>query len=690
MSAKQDFLVEIGVEELPPKSLLSLSKAFQSSISKQLSDLRLSFGEVTSFATPRRLAVLVSELDGQQPSEKIETLGPAVKAAFDENGEPTQAAMGFARKLGVEVSDLAETDTEKGPRLSFSKVEEGAATQALLEPVVNKALDALPIAKRMRWGSRRDEFVRPIHWILMLFGGSTVNASVMGLSAGNTTRGHRFHANEEILVSEPSLYAELLENKGKVIADFERRQEIVRCSAMSVAETIGARAVIEEDLLNEVTALVEWPVALIGSFDKDFLRVPGEALISSMKEHQKYFHVVDDNGALLPNFIAVANIESNDPSYVVDGNERVIRPRLADAAFFYDTDLKSPFAGFRERLKPIVFQTKLGTVYDKTERVAKLAEELAPLIGASERDCRRAAELCKNDLVTEMVGEFSDLQGLMGRYYAAASNENSEVSAAMFEHYLPRFAGDSLPKTTTGTAVALADRLDTLTGIFGIGQIPTGSKDPFALRRASLGVLRILVEGKYNTALGDLLQSAHNKHSGVSEGSVQPLLVYMLDRFSAWFDDLGIPAESFIAVRALALDDPFDIYSRTLAVTEFARSSEAPALAAANKRVSNILAKSQASTDQVDARLFEEDAEKVLFDALSKAKNDLEPLMQAVDYPAALARLSELREPIDAFFDNVMVMTEDLSLQENRLALLIMLRGMFLSIADISLLSSDT
>ena len=686
MSEKQDFLVEIGVEELPPKSLLQLSLAFEKAIADQLTSARLNFADTKSFATPRRLAVLVSQLDESQPSQEKESLGPAVKAAFDENGEPTQAAQGFARKVGVEVKDLAQVDTEKGPRLAFKEVEQGAQTSTLLAPIIEHALDKLPIAKRMRWGSRREEFVRPVHWVLVLFGRQLVDATIMGLKTTSSTRGHRFHANKEIGVGEPALYSSILEKEGAVTADFEIRRDMIRQSVISAAETTGGSAVITDDLLNEVTALVEKPVALAGKFDESFLKVPSEALVSSMKEHQKYFHVVDKGDELLPAFITVANIESQDPSAVISGNERVIRPRLADAAFFYETDLKIPFENFRERLKPVVFQTKLGTVFDKTERVSVLASALAPLVSASAEDCLRAGKLCKNDLVTDMVGEFADLQGLMGRYYAKAAGENSDVAEAMHEQYLPRFAGDDLPKTAVGTAVALADRLDTLTGIFGIEQLPTGSKDPFALRRASLGVLRILVEGKLNASLRELLSSAHNQHQSLSADGIETLLTYMLDRFSSWFDDLGVPAESFIAVRALDIDDPLDIYHRTMAVTEFSKTAEAPALAAANKRVSNILSKSEATTAEVNKTLLSEEAEKTLFDALSHAQSDLVPLMKAKDYSAALARLASLREPIDAFFDQVMVMSDDLSLRNNRLALLVMLRSLFISIADISLL----
>lgn len=688
----KDFLVEIGTEELPPKSLKTLADAFEASICKQLKELGLNFSASKQFAAPRRLSVLISDLDEKQADKEIENLGPAVKAAFDDGGNPTPAAQGFARKQGIDVSELTQVDTDKGPRLAFSKTEQGAETENLLEGVINKALSDLPIAKRMRWGSRREEFVRPVHWILMLFGTKTVPATVLGLEAGNSTRGHRFYANSEMVISEPASYADVLRDQGKVIADFEVRKALVKQSVMDAAAKTKGTAVIDEDLLDEVTSLVEWPVALAGRFDNEFLQVPSEALISSMKEHQKYFHVVDDDGSLLPFFITVSNIESQNEAAVIEGNERVIRPRLADAAFFYQTDLKTPFADFRERLKPIVFQTKLGNVFEKTERVASLAKNIAPIVGADVDAAHHAGTLCKNDLVTEMVGEFSDLQGLMGRYYAQAANESTDVATAMEEHYFPKFAGDSLPSNEVATAVALADRLDTLTGIFGIGQIPSGSKDPFALRRASLGVLRLLVENKHHCSLSDLLKQAHSQHSDLSEESTSKLLHYMLDRFSAWFADLGIPAESFIAVRALDLDNPTDIYSRTMAVTEFAKTADAPTLAAANKRVSNILSKSEISDSagiNIDQTLFAEQQEKNLFDALSSAETAVEPLIAKQDYSSALKRLAVLREPIDQFFDSVMVMADDEALKQNRLSLLAMLRRLFLTIADISLLPNE-
>lgn len=689
-----EFLVEIGTEELPPKALRSLRKAFAESICSELTRLNIPYGKsIGELAAPRRLAVLISDVAERQPDQNVEMLGPAVKAAFDAEGNPTGAAQGFARKAGVEVSELQQVDSPKGPRLAHISTVSGKPTSELMPEVISKALAELPIPKRMRWGSSRNEFVRPAHWLLMLLGTEVVDAEILGLKAGNKTRGHRFHANREIEISDSADYQKTLETEGKVQVDYSARMEAIRASVTALAkEQLNGNAVIDESLLEEVCSLVEWPVPLAGRFEDSFLSVPSEALISSMKEHQKYFHIVDDKGELMPSFITVANIESNAPERVIDGNERVIRPRLADAAFFYETDKKTSFEDFRARLKPVTFQVRLGSIYEKTERIAELAAQIAPLVNAQPEDAKRAGKLSKCDLVSDMVLEFSDLQGIMGRYYAEAAGENNEISLAMFEQYLPRFAGDSLPGCATGSALALADRLDTLAGIFGIGQIPSGSKDPFALRRASLGVLRILVEGKHQASLKVLITSALNLHSGITEetaATTDALLNYLLDRFAAWFADLNIATECFLSVRALDLDNPADIYARVLAVAEFSKGTDAEALAAANKRVANILAKADASNlESVDSNVFAESVESDLFAAIEKVSTNLKPLVADANYQAALTELSTLRQVVDQFFEDVMVMADDLAVRSNRLSLLAELRSLFLSVADISLLPS--
>lgn len=684
-----DFLVELGTEELPPKALKNLMASFAETIENNLKAAELSFTAIKPFAAPRRLAVLVENLAAETPAKELVVWGPPAAIAFDKDGNPTKAALAFAEKNGITAADLKAENDGKADKLVARITTEGKKTVELLEAVVTDALAKLPIAKRMKWGSKREEFVRPVHWLVMLFGSEVVNASVLGLSAGRTTRGHRFHYNNSIELANASDYARVLKDTGFVVADFAERSATIKQQVEAEAKNVGGVAVIDPSLLDEVTALVEWPVALTGKFEERFLAVPSEALIASMKEHQKYFHVVDANGKLKNNFITVANIQSKDPAQIIDGNERVIRPRLSDAAFFFETDKKTTLESLRERLKTIVFQAQLGTIFDKTERVAKLATLIAKQLNANVASAERAAQLCKSDLVTNMVGEFDDMQGIAGYYYAVNDGENAEVAAAMNEQYMPRFAGDQLPATTTGAIIALADRLDTITGIFGIGQQPTGSKDPFALRRASIAVLRILVEKNLSLDLRDLLTFARSQHQYLTVGDelVEQVLAYMLERFRAFFEDANIPAEVFQSVTAKQLSQPLDINQRVLAVNEFSKLPQAQALAAANKRVSNILAKQNAAVStEVNTALLQEDAEKHLAQAVSAKAALVAPLFAAREYTKALAALADLQQPVDAFFDSVMVMCDNQALQQNRLALLQQLRGLFLEVADISYL----
>jgi glycyl-tRNA synthetase beta chain len=684
-----DFLVELGTEELPPKALKNLMASFAETIEANLKAAELSFTAIKPFAAPRRLAVLVENLASETPSKELVVWGPPAAIAFDKEGQPTKAALAFAEKNGIAASELKAENDGKAEKLVARITAEGKKTVELLEAVVADALAKLPIAKRMKWGAKREEFVRPVHWLVMLFGSEVVNASLLGLTAGRTTRGHRFHYNSTIDLTKASDYASVLKNTGFVVADFAERSATIKQQVEAEAKKVGGVAVIDPALLDEVTALVEWPVALTGKFEERFLAVPAEALIASMKEHQKYFHVVDANGKLKNNFITVANIQSKDPSQIIDGNERVIRPRLSDAAFFFETDKKTTLASLRERLKTIVFQAQLGTIFDKTERVAGLAKLIAGKLNADAASAERAAQLCKSDLVTNMVGEFDDMQGIAGYYYAVNDGENAEVAAAMNEQYMPRFAGDQLPATTTGAIIALADRLDTITGIFGIGQQPTGSKDPFALRRASIAVLRLLVEKNLSLDLRDLLTFAKNQHKNLTIGDelVEQVLAYMLERFRAFFEDANIPAEVFQSVTAKQLSQPLDINQRVLAVNEFSKLPQAQALAAANKRVSNILAKQNAAlSTEINTALLQEDAEKTLAQAVSAKAALVAPLFAAREYTKALAALADLQQPVDAFFDSVMVMSDDPALQQNRLALLQQLRGLFLEVADISYL----
>lgn len=685
---EHDFLIEIGTEELPPKALKTLAQAFADGIATGLRTQKLEFTAYRWFATPRRLAVKVDALNASAADETIEVQGPPAAAAKDPSGAWSKAALGFAAKQGVAPDALLTVDTDKGPRLACRVTNKGAVAREVLPAIVEQALQQLPIPKRMRWGSSRTEFVRPAHWLVMLYGSELVPGQVLGLSAGNNTRGHRFHCDTTLDIANPAAYEKLLADSGHVIACFDQRRAQIRQQAEALGQKLGGRAVIDDDLLDEVTSLVEWPVALAGSFEPRFLQIPAEALISSMSEHQKYFHVVDVKGQLLPHFITVANIVSNDPSQVIAGNERVIRPRLTDAAFFFDTDRKTPLSVQRERLKPIVFQAQLGSLFDKTERIAALSVHIANLLGADTSQARRAGELSKADLVTNMVGEFDRMQGIAGCYYAQHDGEAADVAQALREHYLPRFAGDELPATNIGISVALADRLDTLVGIFGIGQKPSGSKDPFALRRASLGVLRIIVEKSLALDLHALLQQAAQPFTAIiknPDALVEEVLSYMLERMRAWYEDKAIPTEVFLAVQAKQLSQPLDIHQRVLAVHSFSQLPEAAALAAANKRVANIL--SQAQTSQLptlDVALLADGAEAELAAQIGQRGKQVQPLFEQQRYQEGLAQLAGLRAAVDRFFDEVMVMVDDPAVRANRLVLLKQLAALFLEVADIS------
>lgn len=686
--SQRDLLIEIGTEELPPKALHKLSISFENNMIAGLKTATAKHsGIVKSYATPRRLAVVIEQLDEFTHPQTESLSGPNRKVAFDEQGEPTKAALGFAKKCGVEVSELEFRDD----KLFFSRSPEPLPIGSLLQDIVETALKQLPIAKRMRWGSSRIEFVRPVHWLVMLFGNEVIDATVLGIKAGRQSRGHRFHCDQLLEISSPTSYPSQLLEQGHVVADFSARREEIVEGVEAAAKQLGGQAVIDPGLLNEVTALVEKPVPLAGRFDEKFLSVPAEALISSMGEHQKYFHVVDNSGKLMPHFITVSNIQSTDPAQVIDGNERVIRPRLADAAFFFETDKKTRLEDRRDKLGSVVFQQQLGTVLEKTERIGELAAEIAAQIQADVTHARRAGELCKADLVSDMVLEFDKMQGIAGRYYAQHDGEPDAVAMAIEQHYLPRHAGDALPETDVACAVALADRIDTLTGIFGIGQAPTGSKDPFALRRASIAVLQIIVQKQLTLDLRELLEKACALHQNLKadDQRVETILSYMLERFRAWYQDEGIAAEVFMAVSAKRLSAPLDIHNRVQAVHSFSQLEESQALAAANKRVSNILNKVNEGdiAQSIDNSLLTDDAEKQLSQILQDKQLELEPLLSDRKYEQALASLASLRQPVDAFFDNVMVMADEPALRANRLAILSQLRGLFLQVADISCLA---
>jgi len=683
----ETLLVELGTEELPPKALKALGLAFRDGIVDGLKQRELGFGEVLWFASPRRLAVQIFQVQLQGADKELEVLGPPVERARDDAGNWTPAASGFAKKQGVPPEDLQTIDSPKGPRLGLRSTAKGIRTRDCLNEIINSSVQKLPIPKRMRWGASRVEFVRPVHWVVAMLGKDSDHGEILGLPTGNITRGHRFHSSGTITLDAPEDYIPALA-AAKVVASFEQRQQMIRDQVEVEASALQATAVIEQDLLDEVTGLVEWPVALTGSFEQRFLEVPAEALISSMKEHQKYFHLVDEQGQLKPNFITISNIESKDPVQVIAGNERVIRPRLSDAAFFFETDKKTPLADRVEQLKTIVFQQKLGSVYDKTRRVEQLAGALAGQIGAPVDSAQRAALLSKTDLVTDMVLEFSDMQGIAGSYYAAHDGEEPEVASALAQQYWPKYAGDQLPQTTTACALGLADRLDTLVGIFGIGQAPTGSKDPFALRRASLAVLRILVEKDLDLDVRECLELAVAQFPAdtLAPGCTEQVLAYMIERFRAWFEEEDIATEVFRAVSARQLSRPLDIQRRVHAVDAFTRLPEAAALAAANKRVSNILGKLEADHQfgDVSANLLEEPQEKALAEQLATLAGVCSDHLARDEYTQALACLAGLREPVDSFFDGVMVNAEDTALRQNRLNLLKALRDLFLQVADIS------
>jgi len=679
-----DFLVELGTEELPPKALKKLSEAFLSGVEQGLRDAGLAYASVRVYAAPRRLAIVAGQLATQQPDRSSQLDGPPLQAAFDAEGKPTQAALGFARKCGVELSEIDCS----GPKLRFQRSEPGQPAASLLPGIVDAALAALPIPKRMRWAARKTEFVRPTQWLVMLLGDQVIDCEILAQRADRVSRGHRFHANHEVRISNPASYAEDLRS-AYVIADFAERRQLIRQRVEQLAAEQQGTAIIPEGLLDEVCALVEWPVPLVCSFEERFLEVPQEALISTMQDNQKYFCLLDANGKLLPRFITVANIESRDPAQVIAGNEKVVRPRLTDAEFFFNQDKKQPLETRNQRLAKVVFQAQLGSVLDKAERLSQLAANIAASIGGDAQRAARAGLLSKCDLATEMVGEFPELQGIAGYYYARHDGEAEDVALALNEQYMPRGAGAELPSTLTGAAVALADKLDTLVGIFGIGMLPTGSKDPYALRRAALGVLRILIEKRLELDLPAILQSAIGLYGErvKQEGLSSQLQDFIFDRLRARYEDEGIDVAVYQSVRALNPVSPLDFDQRVQAVQLFRRLPEAEALAAANKRVSNILAKAEGSVgSSVNASLLQESAEQALASAISAAEQANAPLAASRDYQRSLEQLASLRAPVDAFFEQVLVNAEDPAVRDNRYALLARLRALFLGVADISLL----
>ena len=754
LTEHRDLLVEIGTEELPPKALLRLAESFcwhmvqglrdaqirhfnvptqpvvesardyEKTISQSphlINDPDINMG-VRYYATPRRLAVMIKDVAIQQRDRPIERRGPALNAAFDDNNLPTKATQGFARSCGVEVEQLEKLETDKGAWLVFRSTQIGCATAKLLPAIIEQSLAALPIPKRMRWGSSRVEFVRPVHWVVLLFGDDVIDTEILGVRTGRETHGHRFHHPASMYITKPTDYASLLKDEGHVLPDFAVRRDKIREQIIKVATSFGGTAVIDDTLLDEVTGLVEWPVALIGQFEERFLNVPQEALISTMKGNQKYFHAVaapgilplaalaepfasalpcaaDGNSKLLPYFITISNIESRDPDKVREGNERVIRPRFTDAAFFWEQDCKHPLLSRLEQLKSVVFEEKLGTLYDKTMRIKHLTHAIIEMLGdtllfkSAKENAERAAELCKCDLLTSMVSEFPELQGVMGRYYATRDGNDSQVAIAIEEHYLPRHAGDALPQSIPGQIVAIADRLDTLVGIFAISQEPSGDKDPYALRRAALGTLRIIIESKLKLDL-DLYQllitAMANLPNTLKKDSTAPQVFnFMMERLRGYYHEQGIRPDVFEAVLANRPTRPSDFNQRIHAVSAFRALPEAESLAAANKRIRNILNKtSETIPSTVNETLLSEPAEHDLFKKVTELHKEVIVRFENRNYEGAMKLLASLREPVDTFFDKIMVMADDAALRANRLALLKQLGDLMNHVADISKLAA--
>lgn len=689
MSETRDLLIEVGTEELPPKALKGLSEAFSSALCCGLEQRHLNYNIAIPYATPRRLAVLLKGVEEKQADREIERRGPPVTAAFKPDGQPTPAALGFARSCGVEIEQLEKLQTDKGTWLAYHTVEPGQMTAQLIPEILTEALAALPIPKRMRWGNLSYEFVRPVHWAVILFGEAVIETELLGVHSGRETRGHRFHHPDPIVLTAPGEYAKTLEDVGQVIPGFAVRRQRVQILVEQAAEELNASAVLDDALLDEVTSLVEWPVAITGAFAERFLDVPAEALIATMKNHQKCFHVVDGAGRLLPRFIAISNISSRQPDLVRAGYERVIRPRLSDAAFFWQQDRNHTLESRLNNLKTVTFQSQLGSLYDRAKRVAKIAGLIAKLLGAEELQGIRAAQLAKCDLITDMVGEFPELQGIMGAYYARHDGETEEVATALREHYMPRFWQDDLPASMLGQALAIADRLDTLVSIFGIGQAPTGDKDPFGLRRAALGVLRILIEAQLPLDVYQLLMDTQAAYApGVLDQQThQQVFEFMLERLRGLYQDQGIPYDSIEAVLVCRPSIPLDIEHRIRSLEAFRHLPDMVSLASTNKRIHNILKKNKEPVpDLPDPTYFKTAMERQLYDAMEAVQTAIVPLLKQDDHQSILHHLATLREPVDNFFDNVMVMDEDEKVRANRLAFLQQVRHLFLHVADISCL----
>ncbi|QJD29720.1 glycine--tRNA ligase subunit beta [Methylococcus geothermalis] len=689
MAETRDLLFELGTEELPPKSLLKLSGALKDNMAAGLEKAGLSYAAIEAYATPRRLALLIRELATAQPDQTVERRGPALNAAYDATGAPTKATEGFAKSCGVTVDQLITLKTDKGEWVGLIQEVRGKPTETLIPDIIRQSLAALPIAKRMRWGAGLAEFVRPVQWVVLIYGDGVIECEILGVAAGRTTRGHRCHAPAPIEITCPAEYARLLTTQGHVLPDFAERRSRIERHAVETAATVNGKPLIDPDLLDEITALVEWPVPVLGGFEARYLSLPPEVLITTMQDNQKYFPVVDADRKLLPHFITFSNIDSRRPEFVRQGNERVVRPRLADAEFFWNQDRKRTLEDRVEELGQVTFQNKLGSMLDKTRRVQHMAAFVAESLNVDPSFAERAALLAKADLLTHMVGEFTELQGTMGRYYALAEGEPEEVAQAIEEQYLPKVSGGPLPASRTGEILALAEKIDTLAGIFSIGLVPSGDRDPYALRRAALGVIRILIEKELDLDIEVLLEKALGRlpHGFDPDATRSALLDFLYERLRGYCLDQGYRHDEFEAVLAIRPTNLVDFVYRLLAVREFRALTAAESLAGANKRIRNILRKSgETVVANADEQILAEPSEKALLAAARQAHADILPLLHARDYTTALCRLAQLRDSVDTFFDEVMVMTEDESLRLNRLGLLALVEGLFLNIADISAL----
>ena len=689
-------LFELGCEELPPKSLKPLRDALQASVTEQLNEAEIGFDSIKAFAAPRRLAIRIEGISDKQPDRSEQKRGPAIKAAFDSDGNPTRAAMGFAKGLGIDASELITINTDKGDYVGYEQIIQGQATTELLPTIFQTALDNLPIAKRMRSGASRNEFVRPVQWAVLMQDSAVIDATIQGHQTGKQTRGHRFHSPDYHEITHANDYEQLLDDL-KVVADFDKRQTLIKNQVKTLADEVNADPIVPQDLLDEVTALVDFPIALRANFEARFLQVPQEALISTMQADQKYFCLTDKAGKLQPYFIFITNIESKDPNQIIEGNEKVVRPRLADAEFFFLQDQKQPLFALTENLKTRVFQDQLGTIWEKSERIAKLAAFIAALLQQQGQqididETVRAGILSKADLASSLVGEYPELQGIAGTYYARLNNEPEAVAASLQEQYLPKFSGDVLPQTAVGICLALADRLDTLVGIFAIDQAPTGSKDPFSLRRSAIGILRILIEKQLPINLVALVEQAIKGYSSSDSRKIDKMgdtftqvMAFLNSRYRAMYTEQGVSVDTIQAVQAINPHMPLDFDQRIRAVQAFSELPQASMLADSNKRVANILAKSEgAVADDINASLLTEDAEKSLYQTVQQAQLDVTPLLETANYTQVLQTLTSLDAPLTQFFADVMVNSEDVALKANRLALLKQVRALFLTVADIS------